>query len=1279
MKKNVLMKSKRMAAFALSLSMVLAEGSVAGATELNANPNPDSAVVTEADTEATEVDVQETETPAADQTTETASTEEASEQDAPEVAVPETEAVADEAVPTADEVVPVADEVVPEAEADTEETTEEETESADLEEDTEELGAYNGTPSKVIGLKQRAEDEYDGTKTINGVEKHYTKVNQITSVEKAGDLRNTQDANTGLYSVDGKNYAYASYWGGVTTFSGEVVATFPLNQPVADAATGLLLVDGVYYAPYTVAITDAEGNSTPKCIAAVKGQEAVSVGAAADLAAAEQAAGVVGEGYSNKYYVVNGKCYNYLRSTSILDGGISKTFYYVYDEISFDKVKPVMRWNRLTTDNVVVSGGKKLEIGYQVRVNGVEETAADFVAVDGTGTHMALRYEYRYDDCELNVAVGPGEAAKIEVRGVYYVSDKAKDAEGNEITNCTVVSVGSQWSEAYTFKKGATELKQVPQIGGLTAALDGASRIKLQWNPVVEAASTYLYEIKSNAALNLTPDNFGQYFDLAEKLDDDEDLTDAEKALLGTMTKKDLSCKRHYDLDENSYSFKYDKDFTYHYFAVKTDGTKAEGYENKTTYSNIAVVSTTKNVNIPTVTGFKSEKQSDGSYKLVWKPVDAENMVIYAYNKKTLPEFFNVDDLQAEGKNAQGETEYLSEQLTDAQSALKDKVRTIYVEADDVLAGTYTIPSYYLTPGVTTYFTAFTYDGINKGVEQAPVATVNGINFTKYVNFSQASATVGVKDNLSTVGISTKASKNSVKLTLNSGSKVTGYEIYRKNSKNKWKKIATTTNDVYTDSDLKENTKYSYRVRAYFYNKDTKKTIYSEYAYKTISISQVTDIAVKVTMKSTSQAKVTWTKVSKAEKYEIYRTNSTNVDPKVLSKKYYNTGDYARMLATEKFELVKTIKKAKTTSFTDKKLKSGETYTYVVLAYYKDGKTTGYIKGSDGITFAVQQPQNVQTENKGKTVKVTWDADKFASKFEVKYILVDKYGNETSRKWTVKSTKKNSYTVKGLVSGGSARIFVRAYGKNKTYSAWSNDLTNGTSLGVAKDIKAKNITETLTNGKKANAVKITWKKVSGAKYYEVYRSTKTAAYNKDEKKYLLPDEYEEILKESNDDESTWSGVKYKEYLDKENTIVGTSAIDRSQLLEGVTYYYSVVAYGEDGTRIASRVTTGGYATSKPASVVFNADLKIASLKNSKKGQVVVKYNKVNSAKQYVIYRAEKKNGTYKKLGTSKKTSYTDKKAKKGKTYYYKVVATGTNGAKANLEVTSSVKKIKVKK
>ena len=59
--------------------------------------------------------------------------------------------------------------------------------------------------------------------------------------------------------------------------------------------------------------------------------------------------------------------------------------------------------------------------------------------------------------------------------------------------------------------------------------------------------------------------------------------------------------------------------------------------------------------------------------------------------------------------------------------------------------------------------------------------------------------------------------------------------------------------------------------------------------------------------------------------------------------------------------------------------------------------------------------------------------------------------------------------------------------------------------------------------------------------------------------------------------------------------------------------------------------------------------------------VKVSWKKTSKAKKYTIYRATSKSGKYKKIGTTKSVSYTDKKTSRGKTYYYKVVA---NAAKA---------------
>ena len=58
-----------------------------------------------------------------------------------------------------------------------------------------------------------------------------------------------------------------------------------------------------------------------------------------------------------------------------------------------------------------------------------------------------------------------------------------------------------------------------------------------------------------------------------------------------------------------------------------------------------------------------------------------------------------------------------------------------------------------------------------------------------------------------------------------------------------------------------------------------------------------------------------------------------------------------------------------------------------------------------------------------------------------------------------------------------------------------------------------------------------------------------------------------------------------------------------------------------------------------------------------------------------IYRATKKNGTYKLIATSKKPTYTDKKIKANKAYYYKVRLFAKSGSKTYQSKWSAVKQI----
>lgn len=68
--------------------------------------------------------------------------------------------------------------------------------------------------------------------------------------------------------------------------------------------------------------------------------------------------------------------------------------------------------------------------------------------------------------------------------------------------------------------------------------------------------------------------------------------------------------------------------------------------------------------------------------------------------------------------------------------------------------------------------------------------------------------------------------------------------------------------------------------------------------------------------------------------------------------------------------------------------------------------------------------------------------------------------------------------------------------------------------------------------------------------------------------------------------------------------------------------------------------------------------------------ITVSWKKIEYAKNYKIYRAEKKNGKYKLIKTvsGNKTSYADKNVKLNKTYYYKVKPVAANGTEATSNI-----------
>mgnify|MGYP002615697365 CR=1 FL=1 len=141
---------------------------------------------------------------------------------------------------------------------------------------------------------------------------------------------------------------------------------------------------------------------------------------------------------------------------------------------------------------------------------------------------------------------------------------------------------------------------------------------------------------------------------------------------------------------------------------------------------------------------------------------------------------------------------------------------------------------------------------------------------------------------------------------------------------------------------------------------------------------------------------------------------------------------------------------------------------------------------------------------------------------------------------------------------------------------------------------------------------IYWSAVDGANRYEVYRSgSKDGTYS---------------------------------FLDSTANLNYTD----SKANAGTTYYYKVKALAADGTD--SSVSAAVAITCRCARPVVKTDYWAST------GKPYIKWDAVDGAGKYYIYRSGTRNGTYTLLGTTTATNYTDSKANAGYTYYYKVQA-----------------------
>lgn len=237
-------------------------------------------------------------------------------------------------------------------------------------------------------------------------------------------------------------------------------------------------------------------------------------------------------------------------------------------------------------------------------------------------------------------------------------------------------------------------------------------------------------------------------------------------------------------------------------------------------------------------------------------------------------------------------------------------------------------------------------------------------------------------------------------------------------------------------------------------------------------------------------------------------------------------------------------------------------------------------------------------------IKISWGKVKNAVSYKV-------YRSTDGESWTrISTTKNKSITNTSAVSGKTYYYKVRAIASKSSRNSEYSEVKSLTCDLKRPTISISGVSESGKN-------KISWKAISKAVGYEVYRST---------------------------DAKNWELLE------------GTEALSYTDIsgVAGQKYYYKVkaIAENEDAN---SALSTYKYRTCDLARPVIDLD------DDEDTGKIVVSWEPIEGAKEYQIYRG-RSTSSYSRIKTTADTSYVDTGASVGKKYYYKVKAISSNSS-----------------
>lgn len=337
----------------------------------------------------------------------------------------------------------------------------------------------------------------------------------------------------------------------------------------------------------------------------------------------------------------------------------------------------------------------------------------------------------------------------------------------------------------------------------------------------------------------------------------------------------------------------------------------------------------------------------------------------------------------------------------------------------------------------------------------------------------------GQKSIMSGGSVSTKAnSDRTITATWSAVAGATGYELYRRdNTYSNWEIMANKEISGTSYKDTKVRLGETYLYKLYAFKKDATKKTYLTYSSSSNTSKTTIPIPqnIKTSVADASTMNISWGKVNQADGYIVYVATSKN--GKYTSINSVPTGLKAA---------------SKSTSLKHTGAKVGTTYYYKVRAYVNLGGKIVYSGYSSIVSRKqiVPKVMGIKTEQRSaNSIRVRWNKVNNATGYEI-YQARSK-GGTYKKVATIKKSGTVAYAAKNLSPNKRYYFKVRAYRtvsgakKNGKFSA-----VTSRKAALAKPVLTAKV-------KNKTSINLSWKKVAGAKQYEIYRSTsKNGKYKK---------------------------------------------------------------------------------------------------------------------------------------------------------------------------------------